>query len=341
MKRTKLIFLIAGLILTKLSFAQVDSLVFYNGNYDIGEVKYMERGVLTFKTEYSDSDFKIEWDGIKEIYTVSYLLITLSDGSRYNGYINTLPDGNVEITIEGGETRTVKHDDIVWLDDIDVGFWSKLYASIDVGFDIAKSNNLRQISTRASLGYLAEQWNFDVSYNTLFSKQDNIENIERTDGSINYKYFLPKSWYPYISINFLSNTEQSIDLRSSGSIGFGKYIIHTNRSYWGVNLGANFNNERFTIDTIPNRDSWEGSIGTELNLFDIGVLDLFTKVNAYPGITESGRFRTDFNFDAKYEMPFDDDFYIKFGITLNYDNQPAEVGKEIDYVIHTGFGWEL
>jgi hypothetical protein len=28
MKRTKLIFLIAGLILTKLSFAQVDSLVF-------------------------------------------------------------------------------------------------------------------------------------------------------------------------------------------------------------------------------------------------------------------------------------------------------------------------
>jgi hypothetical protein len=64
-------------------------------------------------------------------------------------------------------------------------------------------------------------------------------------------------------------------------------------------------------------------------------------VNAYPGITESGRFRTDFNFDAKYEMPFDDDFYIKFGITLNYDNQPAEVGKEIDYVIHTGFGWEL
>jgi acylphosphatase len=231
----------------------------------------MERGVLTFKTEYSDSDFKIEWDGIKEIYTVSYLLITLSDGSRYNGYINTLPDGNVEITIEGGETRTVKHDDIVWLDDIDVGFWSKLYASIDVGFDIAKSNNLRQISTRASLGYLAEQWNFDVSYNTLFSKQDNIENIERTDGSINYKYFLPKSWYPYISINFLSNTEQSIDLRSSGSIGFGKYIIHTNRSYWGVNLGANFNNERFTIDTIPNRDSWEGSIGNRVKSVLISV----------------------------------------------------------------------
>jgi hypothetical protein len=51
----------------------------------IGEVKTMDRGVVTVKTPYSDSDFKIEWDGVQEIYTDTYFLITLSNGSRYNG----------------------------------------------------------------------------------------------------------------------------------------------------------------------------------------------------------------------------------------------------------------
>jgi hypothetical protein len=65
-----------------------------------------------------------------------------------------------------------------------------------------------------------------------------------------------------------------------------------------------------------------------------------TSIYAYPGITELGRWRSDFNFDAKYEMPFDDDFYIKFGVTVNYDNRPVAGASEVDYIFHTGFGWE-
>jgi len=339
MKKTFLLLLL-GFITIQLLHAQVDSLVFKNGNFVVGEVKGMDRGVLTIETDYSDDDFTIEWDGIHEIYTVTYFLITLTDGSRYNGHVNTITPGDLMLTTSTGEEINVQQDDIVWLDDVDKGFWSQLYASIDIGFDITKANNLRQVSTRATLGFLAERWNLDGTYNTLFSKQDEVENIKRTDGNITFKYFLPKDWYPYASLKFLSNTEQSIQLRTTGSMGFGKYVIHTNRTYWGFNLGANINNERFTIDSIPDRDSWEGAFGSELNMFDVGDLNLFTKVFAYPSFTEKGRWRADFNFDAKYEMPFDDDFYIKFGVTINYDNQPAEMGKETDYVLHTGFGWE-
>ncbi len=31
---------------------------------------------------------------------------------------------------------------------------------------------------------------------------------------------------------------------------------------------------------------------------------------------------------------------IKLGFTLNHDNRPVEDASEIDYVFHTGFGWE-
>ena len=77
--------------------AQTDSLIMTNQNYIVGEVKTMDRGVLTVKTGYSDSDFKIEWDGIKEIYTDTYFLITLGDGSRYNGVLESVETGKVTI----------------------------------------------------------------------------------------------------------------------------------------------------------------------------------------------------------------------------------------------------
>ncbi|MCD4730119.1 MAG: DUF481 domain-containing protein [Bacteroidales bacterium] len=334
--------------------AQTDSLVFYNGNYAIGEVKSMNRGVLTFETDYSDSDFKIEWEKIKEIYTVTYFLITTSGGNRYNGHINTSEVGKILITTDDGQQVEVTHDDIVWLDDVDKGFWSQFYASIDVGFDMTKANNFSQLSSRITMGYLAERWNLDGTYNTLFSKQDEVDDINRTDGGVGYKYFLPKDWYPLISVDFLSNTEQKLKLRTTGKAGFGKFVIHTNRTYWGFSVGANINNETFSPNTVPDvngndstytepdRQSWEGFFGTELNLFDIGDLNLSTKIFAYPSIskTEAGRWRTDFNFDAKYDMPFDDDFYIKLGITFNFDNQPVEGASETDYVLHTGFGWQ-
>jgi len=35
------------------------------------------------------------------------------------------------------------------------------------------------------------------------------------------------------------------------------------------------------------------------------------------------------------------DFYIKLGFTLNYDNQPAVIGNEIDCILKSGFGWEF
>ena len=47
----------------------------------------------------------------------------------------------------------------------------------------------------------------------------------------------------------------------------------------------------------------------------------------------------DFDFTLKYDLPLD--FYVKGTLNLNYDNQPAVKGNDLDYVFTTGFGWEL
>ena len=339
MKRLYVFTLFIALIISQNVLAQTDSLIFNNGNYMVGEVKTMDRNVLKVKTGYSDKDFAIEWDGVKEIYTDTYFLVTLTNGDRYNGTLKSIEAGKITIiTGDGREVETL-HNDIVFLDDKDQGFWSQLYFSIDIGLDLTQANNLSTFTTRSTLGYISERWSIDSYFNTLYSSQDEVEDIQRTDGGIGYKFFLPRDWYPLISFDFLSNTEQKLDLRTSWKLGMGKYVLHTNRAYWGFSLGANNNNEKFTDET-PDRNSWEGFLGTELNLFNIGDLNLSTKLITYPSFTESGRRRADFNFDVKYEMPFDDDFYIKIGTTVNYDNRPVEDASEVDYVFHTGVGWQ-
>jgi hypothetical protein len=40
----------------------------------------------------------------------------------------------------------------------------------------------------------------------------------------------------------------------------------------------------------------------------------------------------------KYDLPLD--FYVKTGITLNYDNQPTVGASDSDYYWKLAFGWE-
>ena len=336
---------------------QTDTLVFKNKDLMIGEIKSMDNGVVTIETDYSDSDFKISWDGIEKIFSSTKYLITLSNGKRYNGKIRSIDENTIEIdsydpenivTLRknrisntedlGGGKAQVPIEDIVYLNALDEGFWSRLSANIDLGWSLTKANNLRQLNVRSGLGYLADRWKINSSYNSLISLQNEVEDVKRTDADIAYNYFLPKDWFLSFNTTFLSNTEQLIELRTGNKVGIGKYLVHNNKTYFGLQAGVNYNNENYFDDT-PSRESGEAFIGSELNMYDIGDLSLYTQVVAYPSLSESGRLRTDFRLDMKYE--FFSDFYLKVGTTLNYDNRPIEGATDLDYILQTTFGWSL
>lgn len=347
-----LLLLIVGIY--SASFSQNDSLVLNTGDIIVGDLKSMDKGVLTIEPSYSDSDFKIKWEDVKEVKAKQRYLITLSDGKRINGTFKSSEIGKVLIDDEDGEDVIVDQNTIVNIKSVDSGFLSRLSANIDIGFTLTKANNQRQLNGNLRLGYLADRWTSELYYNTLLTTQDDVSDIQRNDAGLGFRYFLPKDWNLGASINFLSNTEQSLDLRFTGKLGVGNYIKHTNKLYWNVSAGFAYNSETFspfydpdtdTTISTPSRRSMEGFVGTELNLYDIGDLNLLTSITVYPTIfsdanVESGRVRTDFRFDAKYDDLFIKDFYVRAGYTLNYDNRPAEKGKEVDYIFTTGLGWE-
>ncbi|WP_430810721.1 MULTISPECIES: DUF481 domain-containing protein [unclassified Carboxylicivirga] len=330
--------LILCLAIQAAALAQNDKLTLSNGDYLEGEIKGMNRGVLKIETDYSDSDFAVEWEGIASITTRTFFLVSLSNGNRHSGTLTTLNDQKVEITSSEGNSILVDAQEIVFMESVNRDFWSKINASIDFGWDLTKANTLRQASLRSNIGYQAERWAINTHYNAFASNQDSVERVSRDDARIGFRYYFQKRWFGGVSTTFLSNTEQKLRLRTNAQLGAGTYLLHTNQAYWSVSLGLSYNSEHY-VTSSDDRESMEGVIDTELNLFDTGDLSLRIKVTAYPGLTQSGRWRSDFNTDVKYDLP--KDFYIKIGLTLNYDNQPVAGASDTDYVFATGFGWEL
>jgi hypothetical protein len=320
-------------------YGQTDSLVMKNGQYVIGEVKSMSRSVVVVETDYSDSDFKIEWDQVSQFYSKQFYLITLSNGDRITGTIQTDSANLNNLTIETvSETISTTVNDVVHVKPLEGSFLSRMSAAVSVGYNITKNNNLQQFSSRINLGYTADRWTLQGTYDAVRGSQDDVPDIKRTNGIAALSIFLERDYFVLISQEFLQNDEQLLALRSTSKAGFGKYLVHTNSATFGVSAGMVWNNERFTDDT-PNRNSAEAAIGTQLDLFDIGDLNLLSNLNVYPSITESGRIRADFKLDLKYDLPRD--FFISLGYTHNFDNQPIAGAAENDYIFQTSFGWEL
>jgi hypothetical protein len=185
--------------------------------------------VVTIETDYSKSDFTIEWSGIKEIYLRSMFLITLTDGRRINGTFQSVDSGGkINITDAQGKKVETKLDDIVYLKGLKSDFWSRVHASIDMGLSISKANDLKQYNIRSAVGYLADKWLVDIYYNDTRSSQDSIaeHQTNRVRGFVYFTFFQKTGMRLRVSPT-LSNTEQALKLRFTSKVGVGNYISFT------------------------------------------------------------------------------------------------------------------
>lgn len=331
--------LVALLFVSVLSFGQADSLVFKNGNHITGKIKSMTRGVLTFETDYSDSDFKIKWGDIKFLHSEQNFNFYLVDGKLLSGKISvdSTFDG-IKVVTEDEGTVSVELNKITEVSTFDINIKDRIDASVDFGYSVTKANNLQQWSLRSRVSYNARKWKIYAAANSIRSTQDDAPSVKRTDGYVGVDYFMDHNFFARVKNDFLGNDEQNIKLRSTTAAGLGKFIIRNNKMYWNVLVGTAFNSEQY-ITEDNDKVSQEGLISTEFNAFSTGDLSFSTSVAVYPSFTESGRIRSDFAMDFKYDLPLN--FYVGFGATLNYDNQPVPGGSDTDYILQTSIGWEL
>ncbi len=336
-QRFILIFLLLGGFYT--IHAQ-DSLVLSNNDIIVGELKEMNKSVAVMETDYSDSDFKIEWDEIKRIHTKAEFLISVFPGEQYDGQLISGDSTQLYIVKQQDTIASTTLDKIFFIREVKAGFLSRFSGELSVGYNMAKAENLSEFSIRSRLAYRAKRWTLSGKYDDIRSSRDNTDPVKRVDAALNYQYFLKRNWFTVTEVSWLSNTEQDIKLRTLGKIGVGKLLAQSKKLYWGLQAGATYNNETYNTTTgTSSQNSAEAFLGTELNLFDVKDFSLLTKATVYPSLTESNRWRFDYGIDLKYDLPLN--FFVKLGFTFNYDSQPINNASNTDYIFQTTIGWDF
>ncbi len=285
-----LIFLISFSI-----FGQNDSIWMKNKDVLVGELKSLSKSVIILKTPYSDKDFHIDFNEVSRISTRNLFVVNLTDDSRHTGTIKSLESGKLQIWYATTLIREIDMQDIVFLSEINKKFWKRFTGTIDIGFNLAKTNNNVQLTSARNLKYSSDNYNSTFSFNNLVSDQDNVDRIERIELGLIGRRFL-KNWYVEVDLNYLSSTELGITSRINPGLGAGRNIIITNKLYWAAGGGINYNIEEY-VDLTQNRASLEAKLLTQFEMFNFSDLSVFTKVS--PSLSEKGRFRLDYTLTFK------------------------------------------
>lgn len=328
------------LILNTVVFSQKkDSLLLDNNQVLIGEIQTMDQSVLVFKTSFSDSDFKIKWWKVKEVYSQQSFIISLSDGRRYNSSINTDSINKKQIILMDYDEKVITSlNKVTSLDPFESSFFKRLLIAIDAGFSSTKANNFQQLTANGKFDYKAFKWNFLAGFSLVYSRQDNTDNISRYEGNLSAQRFLPNDWFLSSGLDLLSNSDQQLKLRTTGSLGAGYFFKKNNNLYFGAGAGLAYNNETYTDVSDSNKSSLESYVSADFNKYDIGDFSILTSATLSPSLTESGRVRFDYKFNIKYDLT--SSIYLKSSLTYNFDNQPVEGATKGDYTFQITVGWD-
>lgn len=318
--------------------AQKDTLWLKNTNVLYGEIKSLNSGVLTMKTPYSDDDFTIEYDEVDRMYIERQCLIIAKGGIVMVGYIRSKESGQVTVVEPGEEEAVYSLKYITAIQTIESKFLDRFDANIDIGLNLTKANNLRQLNIGGGLHYRGFKWFSDLDISSLLSVQDDVEQTQRTNVNLSSSRKISDKWFVRGTGSFLSNTEQNLVGRYSARLGAGRFLANTEKLIFGILAGLNYNIENYE-DSNQNKESTELYLSSNLNMFNFKDFSLYTRVDIYPSLSERGRLRVDYVLDTKYDLPYD--FYIKAELQFNYDNQPVEGASDLDYVVNTGIGWEF
>ncbi len=335
----KFVFALLFFFISSFAYSQHDTLRFADKAGIVGEFKLMKNGIVTFKTDYSDKDFKIEWLKVTTIISDRIFRCILENGERYYGKISGGAANGIIINDQLKGTVISKLEDVVYIEHMDEGsVFDIMTLSLDLGYSYTKTSNLNQLNGTFTAAYVTNVWGFSLNSNTVQSSQTGVDPTKRMSLDAGIKVFLKKSIYGGLDAMYFSNNEQLLDLRSNYNLVVGNYFVRTNRYYINANIGVSYSYENYA-DTLPDRRGMEGNVMLEFNAFNFSDIDFFTSITLYPSISKVGRLRTVIKSNIKYDLPRD--FYFKLGLDYNYDTNPVEGAIPDDFVFTAGIGWEL
>lgn len=311
-----------------------DVLVLSNGDRLRGEIKRMENEVITFSTDYSDSDFQIKWEKVVRVESPRKFLVESFAGERLSGSL--APEAGASAKV--GDQK-LDLPEMSLLRPFETAIWSRFDWGFDLGYSMTKANGVRQLTIGSNLAYNGERSLATLSANAFFNRQANAPRTRRWEVSPEYRYLFSRAWFAAATADLFSSEEQRLDLRSTIGGGIGRYFARSSTQHLALFGGAAWTSEKYSDENVPDRDSGELFIGVEYRTERLRIADLITRAVVLPSITLPGRYRVNFKVDLDFKLP--GDWYMKSGYYNNFDSRPPTSLSRNDFGWKNSFGYEF
>jgi hypothetical protein len=316
--------------------AKDDVVSFDQGNRLVGEIKYLERGKLYFKTPATDT-ISIEWTHVDVVVSKQRMRLELSGGKFYFGYLGEGSEaGQVAVKARTWEGE-MRLNEIVGITPLEDTWLDRLDLNVGFGFNYTKSSEIRQTNLNLKARYETERRWYDLSASLTESTDSSEENNRRVDVIAQGFALRPDNRFVGIVGQLERNDAQEIDLRAGLNYGWGRFLKRTNSNTLLVFGGFGVSREIVDSEGDDNETNLQalGSIQWNVFRYDDPELDLTTSLTAFPILTDWGRVLSQLNVTLTWELYQDIDWQLS--VYGTHDSRPvaADVDKQ-DYGVVTG-----
>jgi len=335
-----LLVVLATIPSTAWSREKVDVLVLVNGDRITGEIKKLERAVLTFTTDSLDRVY-VDWLDIARLTSPFTYQIEVSDGTVYFGrFDEPVKDGVLRVLSDDASVVELDMPTVIRIDPIGAGFWSRLDGSLGVGYSYTRSSDVTQFSFEGDVSYRTRRFVTTLDASAVQVDQE-AGNTNRQDYSVATQRLLPDRWYSQWFIQAQKNRELGLDLRTLLGSGMGRHLVQGNKATLSLLAGFVFTREReIDVDDVTRLTEVVGAVDYELFRLKSPEVNVSAQLTIYRTITEIKRVRGEFELSSRYELI--KDFFLQLTIYDSYTSQPpTNEAEKNDYGVTTSIGYNF
>lgn len=322
-----------------------DVLYMKNGDKMTCEIKSMDAGAIYVSLDYVDGTISVEWARLARLESPNLFLISLDDGTVYNGRISIHPvEGTdsvlVVITDTDGRVATFDKSQIAAFSSTGASFWGRLNGSISSGVSYAKGNQTTTYNVSSNVSYPRPRWSATLGFNSNFSSSSGADAATRNQLQLTAGHLLRwNNWFYSGFANGLQSSEQQISLQTNLGGGVGRYLKKTSNVRISVVGGLVWQGTTYesSVSTASREDMLGAMLLGTANYVKFKKTTLSVSVNAIPSLSEPGRFY--FNTNAAYFLKLFGQINWNLSFYGNWDTQPPAGTSGNDYGINSGLSF--
>lgn len=284
-----------------------DQIVLKSGDRFNGTIIKSDDKNVVIKTAYT-GEVTVPWAAVEDISSTQELHVGLKNGQMIVGPV-AAEGGNLEVaTKSNGKVEAARDNIAVIRNDAEQAAYIKSFnpgwrenwtSGADVGFALSRGNSQTK---NLALAFTADRKTLhdklSLYANTLYATNDAAGAVPSTtanaeQGGIRYDHDLTPRVFAFAGADFQADSLQTLDLRSVLGGGLGFHVIKREDTTLDLLAGANYTREKYDAFT---RNFAALTLGDEFMHQLYGNTVLKQSLYFYPNLSDTGQYRTMFNF---------------------------------------------